>query len=77
MEGSEAEVMNTVTRPDEAYEDPQGAIHVLKRTPQGPSDYLVVIYEKRNDEGYIRTAYFVSQKRKARRYRWFKRLKPF
>ena len=70
-------IMRTVTEPDETYVDPTGAIHVLKRLIQEVSDYIVVIYFKKNREGYIRTAYYISLKRKRRRYKRFRRLKPY
>ena len=69
-------VMEAVMRPDESYVDPTGAIHTLKRLIDEVSDYLVVIYRKTDREGYIRTAYYMSLKRKQRRYRRFRRLKP-
>jgi len=62
-------VMEAVARPDETYIDPTGAIHALKRLIDEVSDYLVVIYRKTEGEGYIRTAYYISLKRKQRRYR--------
>jgi len=67
--------LETVSHPDEAYADPTEAIHALKRLIHGVSDYLVVIYRKENREGYIRTAYYTSLRRKQRRYRKFKKLK--
>jgi len=67
--------LETVSHPDEAYADPAGAIHALKRLIHEVSDYLVVIYHKENREGYIRTAYYTNLRRKQRRYRRFKRLK--
>jgi hypothetical protein len=65
--------------PDEVYVDSTGAFHALfciaKDAPVGISDFLVVIYNV-NGEGYIRTAYYTSSKRKARRYKSFRKLKP-
>jgi len=43
---------------------------------RGQIDYLVVIYLKENIEGYIRTAFYTSYRRKDRRYKLFKKLKP-
>lgn len=41
----------------------------------GVPDFVVVIYSV-NGEGYIRTAYYTSIKRKTRRYKSFRKLKP-
>jgi len=71
-----ARVTEVISSPDEVYVDSAGMIHVLKRLAQEISDYLVVIYRKENEEGYIRTAYYTSSRRKQRRYKRFKRLKP-
>lgn len=68
-------VLDAVANPDEVYIDPEGAFHALKRLYGEVSDYLVVIYCKENGEGYIRTAFYTSYRRKARRYRQFKKLK--
>lgn len=68
-------ILNAVSQPDEVYVDPTGAFHALKRV-SGVSDFLVVIYSV-EDEGYIRTAYYTSNRRKTRRYRSFKKLIPF
>ncbi len=38
------------------------------------SDYLVVIYCMEGGIGIIRTSYFISRRRKERRYKWFRRL---
>ncbi|KPV64773.1 MAG: hypothetical protein AOA65_0840 [Candidatus Bathyarchaeota archaeon BA1] len=48
----------------------------MKRLIDEVSGYLVVIYRKIDGEGYIRTAYYMSLKRKQRRYRRFRRSKP-
>ena len=71
-----ARVMDAVSNPGEVYLDPTDAIHALKRLFHEISDYLVVIYHKEDREGYIRTAYYTSSRRKERRYKGFKRLKP-
>lgn len=47
--------------------------HTIARS-EVVSDYLVVIYCKEGEVGIIRTAYFISKRRKERRYRWFRRL---
>lgn len=67
-------VLSAVSGPDEAYLDGTGAVHVLKRVG-GVSDFLVVIYSVEGERGYIRTAYYKSSRRKARRYRLFRKLK--
>ena len=74
MENIKRLILDAVAAPDEVYEDPTGAIHALKRIV-GVSDFLVVIYSV-NGEGYIRTAYYTSIKRKTRRYRSYRKLKP-
>ncbi len=66
-------ILDAVAELNEAYVDSTGAVHVLKGTG-AVSDFLVVIYSL-NGEGYIRTAYYTSARRKARRYRAFKRLR--
>ncbi len=67
-------ILDVVAHPDEVYVDPTGAYHALKRV-SGVSDFLVVIYSVEH-EGYIRTSYYTSTVRKARRYRAFRKLKP-
>ena len=67
-------VLSVVSGPDEAYVDASTAVHVLKRVG-GVSDFLVVIYSVEGGRGYIRTAYYTSSRRKARRYRLFRKLK--
>lgn len=69
-------VLDAVANPDEVYVDATGALHALKRLVGEVSDYLVVIYLKENREGYIRTAFYTSYRRKDRRYKLFKKLKP-
>lgn len=69
-------ILDTVANPDEVYIDPAGTFHALKKLHGEVSDYIVVIYYKENREGYIRTAFYTSYRRKARRYRQFKKLKP-
>jgi hypothetical protein len=68
-------VLDVVVNPDEVYVDQAGAFHALKRLHGEVSDYIVVVYCKENEEGYIRTAFYTSYRRKARRYRQFKKLK--
>lgn len=74
LKSAALQVLDTVANPDEVYIDPTGAFHALK-SARGVTDYLVVIYNE-NHEGYIRTAYYTSNKRKIRRYKLFKKLKP-
>ncbi|MGB9671535.1 MAG: PBECR2 nuclease fold domain-containing protein [Candidatus Bathyarchaeales archaeon] len=69
-------VLDTVANPDEVYLDHAGMFHALKRLSGEVSDYLVVIYGKENREGYIRTTFYTSSRRKNRRYKQFKKLKP-
>jgi hypothetical protein len=76
LENKSSLVFDTVANPDEVYIDPAGAFHASKRLHGGVSDYLVVIYCKQNGEAYIRTAFYTSYGRKARRYKKFKKLKP-
>src|SRR4030042_143293 len=68
-------VLSAVSNPDEAYVDATGAVHVLKRLAGEVSDFLVVIYSRAGEECYIRTTYYTSSRRKARRYRLFRKLK--
>lgn len=69
-------ITEAVAEPDESYIDSAGAVHALKRVVGGVSEYVVVIYRKTDEEGYIRTAYYTSLARKQRRYRKFRRLRP-
>jgi predicted transposase YbfD/YdcC len=69
-------VLDAVANPDEVYVDRAGAFHALKKLHGELSDYIVVVYYRENKEGYIRTAFYTSCRRKARRYRRFKKLKP-
>jgi hypothetical protein len=76
LKGKRSLVLDAVSNPDEVYVDLTGAVHALKRLVGGFSDFLVVVYSRENGEGYIRTAYYTSFHRKARRYKRFRRLKP-
>ena len=76
LEDKKSIVLNTVANPDEVYIDATGAFHALKKLVNEVSDYLVVIYLREDKEGYIRTAYYTSYRRKERRYKLFKKLKP-
>jgi len=51
-------VLYAVASPDEVYVDQEGAFHALKRLHGEVSDYIVVVYYKENEEGYIRTAFY-------------------
>lgn len=68
-------VLSAVSGPDEVYVDASLVVHVLKRLVGAVSDFLVVIYSVECGRGYIRTAYYTSSRRKARRYRLFRKLK--
>jgi hypothetical protein len=70
-------VLSAVSAPDEAYVDAGFAVHALKRLTGGVSDFLVVIYSVEAGRGYIRTAYYTSSRRKARRYRLFRKVKRY
>ncbi len=74
LKGQMRLVLDAVSGPDEAYVDASAAVHVLKRVG-GVSDFLVVIYSVEGGRGYIRTAYYTSNRRKVRRYRLFRKLK--
>lgn len=76
LEDKKSIVLNTIANPDEVYIDSTGAFHALKKLVNEVSDYLVVIYLREDKEGYIRTAYYTSYRRKERRYKLFKKLKP-
>jgi len=76
LKDKEGLVLDVVSNPDEVYVDSSGAFHVLKRFMDEISDYLVVVYVREHGEGYIRTAYYTSSRRKTRRYKSFKKLKP-
>jgi hypothetical protein len=69
-------VLDAVANPDEVNVDHAGAFHAFERLHGELSDYIVVVYYRENEEGYIRTAFYTSYRRKARRYRQFKKLKP-
>jgi len=77
LDGKKDLILEAVSNPDEVYVDARGAFHALKMTPDGVSDYIVVIYEviAGTGKGFIRTAYFLSLKRKKRRYRWLRKLR--
>lgn len=76
LEDKKSIVLNAVANPDEVYIDATGAFHALKKLVNEVSAYLVVIYLREDKEGYIRTAYYTSYRRKERRYKLFKKLKP-
>ncbi len=66
-------ILEAVRRPSELYEDDRGCFHSIARL-EAVSDYLVVIYCQEGGVGIIGTSYFISRRRKERRYRWFRRL---
>jgi hypothetical protein len=54
--GPGTELLSTaLAQPDEAYRNGRGGVHALKRINE--QHFLVVIYEPRNNEGLVRTAY--------------------
>ncbi len=67
-------ILDAASYPDEAFQDPRGCIRLVKSLEAGASDYLVLILRKVNVKDYLVTAYLMSDKRKTRRYRKFKRL---
>ena len=67
-------IMDAASRPDEAFEDPRGSIHLVKALEAGASDYLILILRKAGVKDYLVTAYLMGAKRKNRRYRKFKKL---
>jgi len=75
LENKSTLILEVVASPDEVYINAAGAFHALKRLVSEVSDYLVVVYVKENEEGYIRTAFYTSYRRKSRRYKLFRKLK--
>ena len=71
----EETILKTVEEPDEIYVDERGGIHSIKRIDK--DHFLAVIYELEKDEGFIRTAYIISQRRKKRRYNELRSLRQF
>ncbi|MCD6244719.1 MAG: hypothetical protein J7J65_05760 [Candidatus Korarchaeota archaeon] len=66
-------ILDAVRNPLELYKDDRGCFHSIAESDV-ISDYLVVIYCREGEVGIIRTSYFISRRRKERRYRWFRRL---
>jgi len=64
LENKLFQVLDVVANLDEVYVDQAGAFHALKRLRGEVSDYIVVVYYKENEEGYIRTAFYTSYRRK-------------
>ena len=52
LEDKKSLVLNTVANPDEVYIDATGAFHALKKLVNEVSDYLVVIYLRKDKEEY-------------------------
>jgi hypothetical protein len=46
-------VLDAVANPDEVYVDQAGAFHAFERLHGELSDYIVVVYYRENEEGYI------------------------
>ena len=57
LENKLFQVLDIVANPDEVYIDQAGAFHALKRLHGEVSNYIVVVYYKENEEGYIKTAF--------------------
>lgn len=76
LRNKSALILEAVSEPDELYLDPGGGYHAVKMVERAPADFLVVVYVTVDEEGDIRTAYYISKERKERRYRWFRRLRP-
>jgi hypothetical protein len=68
-------LLQVVAKPAELYKDRRGGIHTLKRIDE--EHFLVVIYELKDREGYIRTVYLINDKRKRRRYGALRSLRQF
>ena len=45
-------ILGAASRPDEAFEDPRGSIHLVKSLEAGASDYLVLIQGRVGLKGY-------------------------
>lgn len=67
-------ILDAALRPNEAFQDPRGSIHLVKPLEAGASDNLVLILRRVGVKDYLVTAYLMSDKRKKRRYRRFKKL---
>ncbi len=66
-------ILRTVAEPEGLYHNARGRYHALSRMEE--RYFLVVIYELTDDEGYIRTAYLINERRKKRRYGALRSLK--
>jgi hypothetical protein len=75
------EILDAVEQPDEVLEPPQGVkpqLHAVKRFERlsnvGLSQNLVVVYRETSlQEGFIITAFPISDRRKERMYRLWRR----
>lgn len=84
FERFQRQIMEAVEKPDEVYSPPprvKPQVHAIKRFDQliesGLSGNLVVVYRNSSpDEGFIITAFPVSDRRKERRYATWRRLYP-
>jgi len=80
--GFRREILDVVERPDEVFEPPpkvKPQLHAVKRFERladvGLSQNLVVVYrELTGQEGFIITAFPISDRRKRRMYRLWRRL---
>jgi len=76
------EILSTVEQPDEVFEPPtrvKPQLHAIKKFERlsdfGLSQYLVVVYRKTSLlEGFIITAFPISDRRKKRMYRFWRKL---
>lgn len=66
-------VIECLENPDEVYVDERNALHAIIRQKK---DFLLVIYELQENEGYIWTSYIINRRRKERRYGKLHRLEP-
>lgn len=56
--------LDVVANLDQMYFDLAEALNALKRLHGEVSNYVVMIYRKKNREGYIRTPFYISFWRK-------------
>jgi len=76
------EIVGTIEEPDEVLEPPRRVkpqLHAIKRFERlsnfGLSQHLVVVYRETSlEEGFIITAFPISERRKRRMYRYWRKL---
>lgn len=84
LEGFQEEILDVIEHPDEVYAPPprvKPQLHAVRKfkrlTDVGLSENLVVVYrELTPEEGFIITAFPISDRRKRRMYRLWRRLWP-